>query len=1113
MTGPRKESPDSGKRRLALDPARSFIVQSPAGSGKTELLIQRYLALLGVVDRPEAVSAITFTRKAAGEMGRRVMDALAAAAGERPDEGHRALTWDLARRVRANSGKRGWRLEQNPGRLRIQTIDALCASIVRRLPWLSRMGGAPAVVEDAGELYREAARATLDMLEGEQCAEEVATLLRHVDNDRQVLERLLTGMLARRDQWLRHIDAADPEKSRAALERSLENVALDAVAAVQRAVPDRLVAEMAAIAAEAALHLEEAGREGPVRACAALAGPPGADRLDAWLGMTDMLLTKGGTWRKSLTVANGFPPGDKPLKERCGGLIGTLSASEGARRALDELRHLPDRRFSEGQWRILSSVVKLLPVAVARLDAIFRARGEADFVEIAIAARRSLASSSYADDNPDLRVEHILIDEFQDTSVSQHALLAALTAGWEPGDGRTVFAVGDPMQSIYRFREAEVGLFLKTRRDGIGAVPMEPITLEANFRSVAGVVGWVNDTFPGVMPEEEEIPTGAIPFSPSIAMRGAGEGPAVTLHPFIGRDDEAEAARVVEIVRSARDRGKKAAILVRSRPHLASILPALEEAGLGFRAVEIEPLAGVSVIRDLTALTRALLHPADRVAWLAVLRAPWCGMTLGELCAVVGDDLETAVWDLARGEGVEEALGAGGRARLARVVAVLERALARRSASLRARVEGAWLALGGPACVSAPEEIENAGVFFDLLEEMDDGGALDLERFERRIGDLYARPDAGADDLLEILTIHKAKGLEFDVVVVPGLGRPPNRDEARLMLWLERPRYAGAQADLLLAALGATGAERDRTYDYLRRIESLKSEHETGRLLYVAATRARSELHLLGHAGYWTGEKGIELREPASGSLLGCLWAAARETFQEAAAGWAPADVDGGPQLSAERVPRRIRRLAPGWALPPLPAGMKGAVGEPGGAGEEQVSFHWVTDTLRHVGTVVHQALRRMAEEGGWTEDIVRRRVPSFRSALASLGVPREECTAAAHRVADALVRALGDERGKWLLGAHDLAACEYELSGVVEGRVVGARIDRTFVDEEGTRWVVDYKSSLHEGAGLDAFLDNECARYRGQLERYRALFRMLEERPVRTALYFPLLGAWREVD
>ncbi|MBN2339308.1 MAG: UvrD-helicase domain-containing protein [Acidobacteria bacterium] len=1113
MTGPGKESPDSAQRRRALDPARSFIVQSPAGSGKTELLIQRYLALLGLVDRPEAVSAITFTRKAAGEMGRRVMDALAAAAGERPDQGHRALTWDLARQVRAHSEARGWRLEQNPGRLGIQTIDALCASIVRRLPWLSRMGGTPSVVEDAGELYREAARATLDLLEGGRCGEEVAILLGHVDNDRQALERLLTGMLARRDQWLRHIDATDPEKSRAALERSLEHVTADAVAAVHRAVPGRWAAEMAAIAAEAGLHLEEAGREGGARACVGLAGIPGADRLDAWLGMADMLLTKGGTWRKSLTVVNGFPSTDKPLKERCGGLIETLSAGEGARAALDELRHLPDRRFSEGQWRILSSVVKLLPFAVARLGGIFRARGEADFVEVAIAARRSLASSPGAADGPDLRVEHILIDEFQDTSVSQHALLAALTAGWRPGDGRTVFAVGDPMQSIYRFREAEVGLFLKTRRDGIGAVPMEPITLEANFRSVAGVVEWVNGTFPGVMPQEEEIPTGAIPFSPSTAVRGEGDAPAVTLHPFIGRDDEGEAARVVEIVRSARDRGKKAAILVRSRSHLASIVPALEAAGLGFRAVEIEPLAGVSVIGDLTALTRAMLHPADRIAWLALLRAPWCGMTLGELCALAGNDLKAAIRDLARDEGVTAALGAEGRSRLARVAAVLESAPGGRSASLRARVEGAWLALGGPACAPGPEEVENAGVFFDLLEEMDDGGTLDLERFERRIGDLYARPDSGADDLLEILTIHKAKGLEFDVVVVPGLGRPPNQDEARLMLWLERPRFADAEADLLLASLGATGAERDRTYEYLRRIEGLKSAHETGRLLYVAATRARSELHLLGHAGSKAGEEGIELKEPASGSLLGCLWAAARETFEEAAARRGPADVDGGTRPPAERVPRPIRRLAPGWALPVLPAGVEGAAPGPGETGEGRVSFHWVGDTLRHVGTVVHQALRQMAEEGGWTEDTVRRRAPSFRSALASLGVPREECAAAAERVAAALVRAIGEERGRWLLGPHDRAACEYALSGVVEGRVVGARIDRTFVDERGTRWVVDYKSSLHEGAGVDAFLDNECARYREQLERYRALFGMLEERPIRTALYFPLLGAWREVD
>ena len=130
---------DIEKRTQALDPAGSFIVQSPAGSGKTELLIQRYLTLLSIVSNPEAVMAITFTRKAAGEMRRRIVTALKNSNSECSGEPHEACTWNLARKVRERSETHGWRLLENPGRLRIQTIDALCASLVRQMPWLSRL--------------------------------------------------------------------------------------------------------------------------------------------------------------------------------------------------------------------------------------------------------------------------------------------------------------------------------------------------------------------------------------------------------------------------------------------------------------------------------------------------------------------------------------------------------------------------------------------------------------------------------------------------------------------------------------------------------------------------------------------------------------------------------------------------------------------------------------------------------------------------------------------------------------------------------------------------------------------------------------------------------------
>ena len=495
--------PDSAQREQALDPNRSFIVQSPAGSGKTELLIQRYLTLLGTVSHPEVVIAITFTRKAAGEMRRRVMTALLNSEKECPAEQHEALTWNLARKVRERSETRKWDLLKNPGRLGIQTIDALCAFIVRRMPWLSRLGGTPEIVEDAEELYREAARSTVELVESDDWSADVGALLSHVDNNFQTLEQLIAGMLARRDQWLRHIASADLESNRAALERALRNVLQDAVTNIRKAIPEEKVAEIISITAAAGSNLVNNNREGLARACIDQTELPDADRFDAWIGIMDTLLTKDGTWRKSLTVNNGFPTTDKTLKQQCMELLADLSENEALRISLDELRYLPDMKFSETQWKILESMVNILPVAVEKLRDVFRAQNAADFTEVSIAARRSLDDSSepYTPNlGIDRRIDHILIDEFQDTSISQYSFLKALTSKWESGDGRTVFAVGDPMQSIYRFREAEVGLFLKTCREGIGGVAMELIRLSSNFRSGQGLVDWVNGTFSGVMP-------------------------------------------------------------------------------------------------------------------------------------------------------------------------------------------------------------------------------------------------------------------------------------------------------------------------------------------------------------------------------------------------------------------------------------------------------------------------------------------------------------------------------------------------------------------------------------------------------------------------------------
>ena len=126
-------------------------------------------------------------------------------------------------------------------------------------------------------------------------------------------------------------------------------------------------------------------------------------------------------------------------------------------------------------------------------------------------------------------------------------------------------------------------------------------------------------------------------------------------------------------------------------------------------------------------------------------------------------------------------------------------------------------------------------------------------------------------------------------------------------------------------------------------------------------------------------------------------------------------------------------------------------------------------------------------------------------------GVANAEITSATDDVVTGLRQTLEDSRGRWLLGAQTQARSEYALTGVIDGELVRVILDRTFVDENGRRWIVDYKTGVHTGADLDAFLDRERLRYASQLERYARLLSALDPRPIRLGLYFPRLKGWRE--
>ena len=1119
---------DQETRERVLAPDKSFIVQAPAGSGKTELLVRRYLRLLSVVAEPEEIIAITFTRKAAAEMRGRIIAALVSAGSADPgdNEGRNMNTEirrQLAARARGRDEELGWQLTDNPARMKIQTIDSFCAGLTQQMPMLSKLGGLPEIIEDAGDLYREAAANTLGLLDNNMQDERqtewstaVETLLAHLDNDLPRVRDMLVSMLRKRDQWLRRLLAGElPE--RRMLEEALRHIVETTLKDSLKALPQESIPEFTDCLRFATNNLADVP-------CIIDDLPgSGAGNLQCWQFIVSLCLTGKGDWRKRVSIKEGFPPGNegKDMKHRFQSLLSLLGDDERLLELFQEIRGLPRTGYRDDEWRVIEALYRLLELANAELYRLFAERNQVDFTGSSLAALQALGAEEDPTDLAlylDYRIRHILVDEYQDVSINQYELLKRLTAGWSMEDGHSLFLVGDPMQSIYRFRDAEVGVFLNTwfeRR--LGQMPIEPVSIEVNFRSDRSLVDWVNTAFPAALPGESDPVRGAVSFTPAIAHHPhAGEN-RVQVHPILGRDDTREAQQVLAQVKAIRNaaQSESIAILVRNRSHLQAITLVLTQAGLRFRAVEIEHLENRPVIQDLLALTRALHHPADRVAWLALLRAPWCGLSLADLLALGADTRNDTIWHILQDRQRRATLSADGQRRVARVCNVLEQALTRHGRMpLRRWVNGAWINLGGPATLDSVTDLRDADRFFDLLDELDAGGDLrNLNDLIERVDNLYAGADIRADDSLQVMSIHKAKGLEFDHVILPGLSRRSRSDDTQLLLWSENPYPSGS--DLLLAPVKASHEDTSSIYNFINSLEKQKQRHEEGRLLYVAATRARKQLHLIGSVET---DKNGELSKPPDNTLLGQLWPAVEKDFQTYLEQQAPPAEQVPPPVKAQDT--HLRRLTVDWQLPPPPPAVRWATAALSDAAQadpdsedSRIEYLWAGRTIMHAGTVVHRCLQVMAMEGidAWSiEKIVAQR-PHNRDSLYTLGVPEEELDKACNWVEQALTGILTDPRGRWLLADHRDQASEYALSGIVQGDVINIVIDRTFVDENGIRWIVDYKTSRHESGDIEQFLDLQQERYRGQLEKYAAIMSAMDDRPIRLGLYLPILRGWRE--
>ncbi len=1132
---------DNQQRIMALDPECSFICEAPAGSGKTELLAQRVLTLLARVQKPESILAITFTRKAAAEMRDRILGALISGVGPEPVDDHAKKTWLLAKKVLSVDSALGWNLLLNPNRLQVRTFDSLCAMLTRALPIHSALGASVGISGDTEPLYRKAVLELIGTLEQDvPWAEDLSDLLLHLDNKYARVEELLMKMLHSRDSWMPILNIADDEEAiKHVLESHLQSAIGDKQAQIEQLISPDLKSRILELGCFAAANLTTLGLSSSIVYLHNVNLTSAQDlQLDSahWAAISDLLLTKTGAWRKRFDKNCGFPIGAdktekaafKQQKAAMLQLVGELSALSNLHDALQGVSFWPTSNYDVDQWSLLRSLTRVLPILVAQLQLVFRSQGEVDFLEMSARAHQALGSEEEPTDlllRLDHSIQHILTDEFQDTSFGQIGLLQKLTMGWQEGDGRTLFCVGDAMQSIYGFRGANVGLFLNCKTEGLGDVYLQPLQLTTNFRSQEGVVEWINQTFETAFPSSNDISTGAVVYAHSDHFRPRLEDPAVVTHLYSKDAPPAfEGSQIVDLIQGVRKDTPDAsvAILVRTKNHAKSAVRALKSAGIKFRAVDLESLGERAVIQDLMSLTRALLYPEDRVAWFSVLRAPWCGLTLTDM-ELVSQQICHSSQELVLAQ-LQKSLSAScsaeqlqltddGRSRLLRVVPTLVQAMAERSRKpLRQWVEGVWVQLGGPACLQALDDCDNAERFFECLEGLNDTGELPtIDTLSNSIAALFAAPDPSSDDRLQIMTIHKSKGLEFDVVVLPGLHRRPRAQDSELLLWQKRLSLSGEE-QWLLAPIGAVGDNKDPVYKYLEHEKNIREGFESCRLLYVACTRAKKALHLFAETQKVEGEINC-FRAPSSSSLLARIWpsieGSANTVYSEAPE---PSDeIEGDVENASPLV-----RLPIKWQLPRLPEGrlLERFVAHSNfdnsklSTGPASV----ISKLPSYVGTLIHQIIQLIGEQGIelWRDTDLSSKAPFWRSRLIGLGATEFEADGALPEVLLCIERVLTSERFHWLMSGE----CQFELplTGCSKGVYKDSVLDLLMIEETGQAWVVDYKTSTpRAGETLSIFITQKRAQYSVQLAHYRDLVRQLGYSDVRSAIFFVALDHWIE--
>ncbi|MGE0703351.1 MAG: UvrD-helicase domain-containing protein [Vicinamibacterales bacterium] len=849
--------PDAAARRDAVDPSRNVVLEASAGTGKTRVLVERYINLLRAGVEPDHILAITFTRKAAAEMRERIVDRLR--------EASRESLIDLAL----------WRdLKDRLADIAISTIDAFCLSLLRELPLEADVDPGFELADDteAPRLVDESLTQALRISRALAAKDDDVALVFAQLGER----RLRVGLAALLNQRL-----VAPQ----ALHRFLAHGPRDLTAAVAcRSAAGRLREQFLA----APGGIEAFLADGPVHhpAFAMLAGDirelcsPDALTLDARQGqaafrvIVDRLrgyfLTQDGRPREKAFAGTGFKGSDcdsedawKRHRSRAAVMApGIAETIRGFRRDLNVVQ-------ARGVWRIFA-------VTLRQYQRTLESRALMDFSGVLDRAIRLLKDmDEFAESRFRLeaRYRHVLVDEFQDTSRAQWELVAQLVRSWGEGLGAaadalppSLFIVGDRKQSIYGFRDAEVavldeaGAFVSDlRADGD---PRRAITV--SFRSVPALLALVNDIFESVdkAPERsdafryderdrfpiEPVEDAARPATRKELRLPLDDGPALGIiaGDSVGAAAERVADEVVRLLQDAtiRDRATGVrrqaqpadiAILFRSRDSHRDFEKAIEQRGVATYVYKGLGFFDADEIQDAVALLRYLANPLSDLRAAAFLRSRLVRLS------------DVAIMRLAPGPAAaildgeptaRTAVSDDDRVVLDRVRDHVNRWLAWVDRMSPSELLGAVLAETAYAFetrgTNRRQARENLKKLRFMVARFQNRGYATLARVADHLDQLATGDESNAAidaiDAVSLMTVHAAKGLEYPIVFVVNMSRGTGNQRAPI-------RVTGGAANEASVSIADYQSEADEDV-------SAREREETKRLLYVALTRARDRLYL-----------------------------------------------------------------------------------------------------------------------------------------------------------------------------------------------------------------------------------------------------------------------------